>query len=150
MLVPSIGIVHAEWRGFEDCLWLGHPSLRTKRPLGIHEEFSSRPHVVHLFRNLLCLEDAKLATYLEEIEFYKVKCQLADPEDTDPEYTDPEDRSPGDLVLADDYHEGLNYEYLESGENEENKIYVSLSALIEMYDEVNRRADEGDDACHIR
>lgn len=128
MLVPSIGRIHAEWREAEDCLWTGHPSLRTKRPLSIHEEFSSRPHVMHLFRNVLCLDDADLTTYLEEIEFYKAECQLAESEDVDSEVT-------------------LESGYLES---EEKKIFVNLSDLLEMYGEVAQRAEENDDACHIR
>jgi len=124
---------------------MGHPSLRTKRPLSIHEEFSSRPHVVHLFRDVLCLNDAKLTTYLEEVEFLKAQCQLAEFEDVDPE-----DTNSGDLVLIDDYHEDLDAEYLEPEKLEKNKFFVRLSDLIEMYQEIDQRADENNNACHIR
>lgn len=124
---------------------MGHPSLRTKRPLGIHEEFSSRPHVVQLFRDVLLLDDANLTTYIEEIGFYKAQCQLAEIEEADLE-----DAYSGNLPLKAHYYEGLDSQYLKWEEIEENKIYVNLSDLIELYEEVDRRADEDNDACHIR
>ncbi|KAJ5655958.1 hypothetical protein N7507_007908 [Penicillium longicatenatum] len=165
VLVPSNGEIYAEWRQLEDCLWMGHPSLLTKRPLSIHEDFVSRPHVVQLFTNVLCLDDADLTTYLREVEFYKAQCQIVEfdgvnSEDTNPEYISPEHTPPestnpeftqsGDLVLSDHHFDGLNSEYLEWEENEVTQIYVNLSALIAMYEEIDQRAMENEDACHIR
>ncbi|KAJ5564354.1 hypothetical protein N7513_000596 [Penicillium frequentans] len=145
VLVPSIGTIHAEWREIEECLWMGHPSLRTKRPLGIHEEFSSRPHVVQLFRDVLFLNDANLTTYLDEIEFYKAQCQLAGLEDVEPENT-----HSGVLVLTDHDNEDIDSQNLEPEEDEGRRIYVNLPDLIEMYKEVDQRTEDDDDACQIR
>ena len=54
-----------------DCVWNGHPSLRTKHPLAIHSEYSNDPHVAYLFKDMLSVRDANVDTYLEELEWRK-------------------------------------------------------------------------------
>ena len=132
VLVPAIGNIDAEWRELEDCIWMGHKALRTKRPLGIHEEFTSRPHISHLFRTVLRLEDAKLTTCIDEIIFYKKQYHLLEFDDVDSEDEDHED----DEIEDTDFYgiaEGL------ASKNYETKM--DLSNIFLMYQEIARMND---------
>ncbi|GIC90505.1 uncharacterized protein Aud_006939 [Aspergillus udagawae] len=54
-----------------ECVWNGHPSLRTKHPLATHPEYSNDPHVACLFKDILSVRDADVGTYLEELQWRK-------------------------------------------------------------------------------
>ncbi|KAE8310815.1 hypothetical protein BDV41DRAFT_566266 [Aspergillus transmontanensis] len=65
----------------DDCIWNGNLCLRTKHPLAIHDEYSSDPHMVYLFKTKLGLPDADLHTYLGELR--SRKCDLGVPMNDD-------------------------------------------------------------------
>jgi hypothetical protein len=90
------------------------------------------------------------STNPESINPESISPEYTGPEYTSPEYTSPEFTQSGDLVLSDHHFDGLNSEYLEWEENEVTQIYVNLSALVAMYEEIDQRAMENEDACHIQ
>ncbi|KAF7182145.1 hypothetical protein CNMCM7691_001533 [Aspergillus felis] len=68
-------ILKLAWLG--QCVWNGHPSLRTKHPLATHPEYSNDPHVACLFKDILSVRDADVGTYLEELQWRKDKANVA-------------------------------------------------------------------------
>lgn len=69
--IPATQTRAARMTSFRKCVWKGNPCLRGKHPLAMHQEYSDNPNVVHLFKNVLCVVDANIGTYLTELQLRK-------------------------------------------------------------------------------
>ncbi|KAG2027473.1 hypothetical protein GB937_001217 [Aspergillus fischeri] len=75
--IPSCSGEILELAFLRDCVWNGHPSLRTKHPLATHPEYSNDPHVACLFKDILSVRDADVSTYLDELQWRKDNADVA-------------------------------------------------------------------------
>lgn len=69
--IPATERRPARITSHRQCVWRGNHCLRGKYPLAMYQEYSDNPNVVHLFKNMLCVVDASITTYLEELQYCK-------------------------------------------------------------------------------
>ncbi|PGH03863.1 hypothetical protein GX51_03851 [Blastomyces parvus] len=65
--IPKTRIGTVEITSLSNCVWEGNQCLRTCHALALFPEYTGNRHIVYLFRDMLNLPNASLATYLREL-----------------------------------------------------------------------------------